>query len=170
MAKTAARSADQYLKSLPPDRRAAIATVRQTILANLPKGYEEYFMGGMLMYCVPLTLLPNTYNGHPLGYVALASQKNYMSVYLMSAYGDKKTDQWLRTEFERRGKKLDMGKSCIRFKSVDDLPLDVIGQVIARTPIDAWIKVYQQSREKTAAGRRAASGGRGTRAAAARAR
>jgi hypothetical protein len=172
MAKSAAQSPDQFVRSLPQDRRAAIETVRKVILDNLPQGYEESFIAGMLMYSVPLKRLPDTYNGHPLCYAALASQKNYMSVYLMSAYGDKGTDQWLRTEFKRRGKKLDMGKSCIRFKSVDDLPLDVIGEAIAKVPIDAWIKMYQQSRAretKTVAGRTASSG-RGTRAGAARAR
>ena len=173
MAKAAANSPDQYVKSLSPDRRAAIETVRRVILDNLPKGYEEYFMADMLMYSVPLSVLPKTYNGHPLCYAALASQKNYMSVYVMSAYGDKNTDAWLRAEFKRRGKKLDMGKSCIRFKSVDDLPLEVIGQVIAKTPMEGWIRMYQQSRAREkapAAGRRAASGGGGTRAAAARGR
>jgi hypothetical protein len=169
MVKTAAKSPDDYVKSLPPDRRAAIETVRKVILDNLPQGYEEYFLAGMLMYSVPLKRLPDTYNGHPLAYAALASQKNYMSVYLMSAYGDKKTDQWLRAEFQRRGKRLDMGKSCIRFKSVDDLPLDVIGEAIAKTPVDAWIRVYRQSRAQLASAR-AASAGRGTRAGAGRAR
>jgi len=159
----------EYLAALPEDRRAAIKTVRSVILDHLPKGYEETVGMGMLMYGVPLSRFPNTYNGHPLCYAALASQKNYMTLYLMSVYGDKKTEQWFRSRFTESGRKLDMGKSCVHFKTVDDLPLDVIGEVIGKVPVDAWVSLYEQSRKKARASRPARAA-RGTRAAAATAR
>src|SRR5262245_66677145 len=102
MAKSAVKTPAQYLESLAPERRAAIPQLRQVILDHLPAGDEEYALSGMLMYSVPLSRLPNTYNGHPLCYVALASQKNYMSVYLMNVYGDKKTEAWFRSAFKER--------------------------------------------------------------------
>jgi len=169
MAKSLAATPSAYLQSLPPDRRAAMQQVRKVILAHLPKGYEEQMLAGMLAYVVPLSRLADTYNGHPLMYAALASQKNYMALYVMSVYGHAPTGQWFRAQFKARGKKLDMGKSCVRFKTIDDLPLDVIGETIAKVPIDTWIRVYQQSRTLTAASR-TAKGARGTRAGAAKAR
>jgi hypothetical protein len=167
MAKSTASTPKQYLDSLPQDRRDAIQKVRKVILDNLPTGYEELVGGGMLMYSVPLSRLPNTYNGQPLCYAALASQKQYMAVYLMNIYGDKKTLGWFRARFKEAGKKLDMGKSCVRFKRVDDLPLDVIGEAIAKVPLERWVSLYEESRKKTRTSRpgRAA---RGTRAAAAK--
>jgi hypothetical protein len=158
-----------YLDALPRERRAAIQKVRKVILDNLPKGYEEMPSRGMLMYSVPLSVLPKTYNGQPLCYVALASQKQYMSVYLMPLYGDKNTEQWFRDQFKERGRKLDMGKSCVRFTAVDDLPLDVIGEVVRKYPMEQWVSLYEQSR-KTRRASQTASGGRETRAAAAKAR
>jgi Domain of unknown function (DU1801) len=170
MAKTATTPTTPaaYVKTLPPERQEAIQAVRKVVLDNLPEGYEEIVLGGMLMYSVPLSRLPDTYNGHPLAYVALASQKNYMSLYLMSVYGHKPTEQWFRDQFKARGKKLDMGKSCVRFKQVDDLPLDVIGEVVARIPMEKWISAYQQAR--TPAASRSKQSARGTRGGAARAR
>jgi hypothetical protein len=158
-----------FLESLPDERRADIERVRKVILDNLPKGYEELVGMGMLMYSVPLARFPDTYNGQPLCYAALASQKNYMSVYLMSVYGDKKTELWFRARFKDAGKKLDMGKSCVRFKTADDLPLDVIGETIAKVPVDTWVSLYQQAR-KTVKGSRPGRAAAGTRAAAAKAR
>ncbi|HET7218164.1 MAG TPA: DUF1801 domain-containing protein [Vicinamibacterales bacterium] len=159
----------EYLASLPNDRRAAMEQVRKVIVDNLPKGYEEGTALGMLMYSVPLSVLPNTYNGQPLCYAALASQKNYMSVHLMPLYGDKKTEAWFRSEFKARGKKLDMGKSCVRFKNVDDLPLDLIGDVIRKFPMAQWVSLYEQSRASARPARKK-SGAGGTRAAKATAR
>jgi len=169
MAKRASPTATDYIESLPTERRTAIEKVRQVILDNLPEGYQESVGAGMLMYGVPLSRFPNTYNGQPLCYAALASQKNYMSVYLMSVYGDKKTAQWFRSRFKDAGKKLDMGKSCVRFKALDDLPMDLIGEVIAKVPVDRWISLYEQSRKQARTSRpKRASGG--TRAGATRAR
>jgi hypothetical protein len=104
----------------------------------------------MLNYGIPLTRFANTGNGQPLCYAALAAQKNYCSLYLMSVYGDKKQEARLRDGFTAAGKKLDMGKSCVRFKSADDLPLDVVGEVIAAVPVDKWIEMFEKSRKRTA--------------------
>lgn len=164
-----AKTAKQYLEDLPLERQSAIKKVRQVILDNLPPGYEESVGAGMLMYGVPLSRFPGTYNGQPLCYVALASQKHYMVVYLMTVYGDKKTEQWFRAEFKARGKKLDMGKSCVRFRTLDDLPLDVIGEAVARVPMEKWISLYEQSRKPVRTSRTTRAAG-GTRAGAARAR
>jgi uncharacterized protein DUF1801 len=147
MAKKAA-TVSEYLAALPPDRRAAIEHVRKVILENLPKGYQESLTWGVLSYEVPLARLPETYNGQPLGYVALASQKNYMSLHLMNVYGDEKAARWFKSAFKATGKKLEMGKACIRFKKVEDLPLEVVAEAIRRTPMDEWVRIYQASRAK----------------------
>lgn len=164
-------TARDYLASLPDDRREPIAKLRQVILDHLPKGYTETVGWGMLTYSVPLSVLPDTYNGQPLGYAALGSQKNYMTVHLMPLYGDRKAEEWFRAEFKARGKKLDMGKACVRFTSIDDLPLDVIGALVAKYPVEDWVRMYRQSRRKKPASRPPATrAARGTRAAATRAR
>lgn len=141
-----APTVDLYLESLPEDRRKQISEVRETILANLPDGYEETMNWGMISYEVPLERFPDTYNGKPLMYAALASQKNHMAVYLTSVY----TDEGRRKEFEdayrATGKKMDVGKSCVRFKQLDDLPLDVIGDTIGSTPVDEFVRQYQDIR------------------------
>jgi hypothetical protein len=133
-----------YLKALPLDRRAAISAVRDVILANLPKGYEERMDRGMISYVVPLATYPETYNGEALAYASLASQKSYMSLYLMGVYGDRESD--FRQRFEATGKKLNMGKSCLRFKKLEDLPLDVIGKEIKRLPVKKFIAQYEDAR------------------------
>lgn len=146
MVSSKAHTVDDYLGELSDDRRDAIAEVRDVILENLPDGYAETMNWGMISYEVPLERYPDTYNGQPLGYAALASQKNYMAVYLNSVYGDDETEEWFRREYEATGKKLDMGKSCVRFKSLDQLPLELIGQVIAGTSVDDLIEAYERSR------------------------
>jgi hypothetical protein len=146
--KSSAKTPDAYVKSLPADRRDAIRAVRAVILKNLPKGYEEIVDFGMLAYVVPLKRFPKTYNGHPLAIAALASQKQYMSLYLMCIYGSKTLATWFASEFKKAGKKLDMGKSCVRFKSLDDLPLDVIGKAVARVPVDLYLRIYEKSRKR----------------------
>ncbi len=133
---------EDYLESLPVDRRTAIQSVREVILSHLPEGYAECIQCGMIAYVVPHSLYPPGYHCHPsqpLQYAALASQKNYMALYLMNVYGDPDTAAWFRQAYAAAGKKLDMGKSCVRFKKLEDLPLDFIGQVIARTPAKAYI-------------------------------
>lgn len=146
--KSAAKTPRAYLDSLPPDRREAIARVRGEILRNLPKGYAETVDFGMLAYVVPLERCPETYNGHPLMVAALASQKQYMAVYLMCVYGSPKAEKWFKDEYKKSGKRLDMGKSCVRFRTLDDLPLDLIGRAVARVPVDELVRIYEESRKK----------------------
>src|SRR5438477_405439 len=123
-----AKTADEYVESLPPDRRAMISAVRKVVKKNLPKGYAEGVHYGMIYYHIPLSRFPETYNGQPLCYAGLASQKNYCTLHLMGAYGDTASLGRLRNGFAQAGKKLDMGKACVRFKRVDDLALDAIGE------------------------------------------
>ena len=140
----------EYLQNLPEERRAVVSEMRELILQHLPEGYRETFNWGMLSYEIPLERYPKTYNGQPLGYLALAAQKNYYSLHLMGVYGDPAQEAWLREEFRKAGKKLDMGKACLRFKKLEDLPLETIGQVIARTPPGKYIERYEASRRRTA--------------------
>jgi cell division septation protein DedD len=148
MPRSPAATVDAYLASLPEDRRAAIAAVRAVINANLPDGYREGMQFGMIGWCVPLARFPDTYNGQPLGLAALASQKQYMALYLMSVYGDRELETWFRDAFAAAGKQLDMGKSCVRFKTLDALPLDVIGQTIAKVPVDAYLAKYAAAKRQ----------------------
>jgi hypothetical protein len=148
MTPAAAASVQEYLASLPADRRATLSKVRQVIRRNLPKGYRESICWGLITYSIPLERFPDTYNGQPLCYVALGSQKNYCSLYLMTVYGDPKQAAWLKAQFVKAGKKLDMGKSCVRFKRVSDLPLDAIAELIGRTTPEAYIACYKASRKR----------------------
>ena len=146
MARSNAETVEEYLAELSPERRRAIAAVREVVLGNLPPGYVETMYFGMIGYVIPLERYPKTYNKQPLGYVALASQKNYMSLYLMNVYADPETERWFKDEFRARGKRLDMGKSCVRFKSLDDLPVDLIGRAVALTPVEDYIAAYEAAR------------------------
>ena len=148
MVKSEAKTAEEYIANLTPDRKKIISQVRELILMNLPKGYEEVIEWGMLAYVVPLSILPDTYNKKPLQYAALASQKNYNSLYLMSVYGDPKIEADFIADYEATGKKLDMGKSCVRFKNIEDLPLEIIGKVIARTSVAEYVKRYRSLKQK----------------------
>ena len=148
MVQSTAKTVDAYIAELPEDRRAVVKKVRDLIRKNLPKGYEERMGFGMIGYCVPLSRYPDTYNKEPLAYAGLAAQKHGYSLYLMGCYMDSATEAALKDAFRKAGKKLDMGKSCLRFKSLDDLPLDAIGAVIARIPVDKLLKLYEESRAK----------------------
>lgn len=142
--KSTATTVEEYLQKLPQDRRQAIEVVRQVILKHLPEGYEEVLQYGMLGYVVPLSAFPPGYlyrKNEPVPYVCLASQKNYMSIYLMSVYGDAEGD--FRKQYAATGKKLDMGKSCVRFKKVEDLALDVIGPAVAKWPMETFIGICE---------------------------
>ena len=141
-----ATTVEQYLAELPPERREAISIVRQTILDHLPPGYEEVMNWGMITYQVPLKRYPKTYNGQPLLYVALASQKNYMSVYLMAIYDDAGTADEFEAAYRASGKRYDVGKSCVRFRKLDNLPLELIGEYIEREDVDAFIARYEALR------------------------
>ncbi|HYR09815.1 MAG TPA: DUF1801 domain-containing protein [Longimicrobium sp.] len=153
MASSKAETVEQYLQELPEDRRAVVSAVRDVVVRNLPAGYREMMSYGMIVWGIPLEEYPDTYNGQPLGYAALAAQKNYYALYVMT-YMVPALEKWLRDEFEKAGKKLDMGKSCLRFKKLEDLPLDVIGQLIASTPPREYIALHEQSRAQAAAARR----------------
>ena len=138
-----------YVASLPADRKKAISAVRKVIKQHLPKGYQETTQYGMLSYVVPLSIYPEGYLGKkdvPLPYICLASQKSHMAVYLMCVYGDAKLAKWFTTSWKKTGKKLDMGKSCLRFKSVDDLALDVLGAAVAAVPVAKYITHYAAAR------------------------
>lgn len=141
-----ATTVDQYLASLPEDRRAAISAVRDVILENLDEKYEEGIQYGMIGYYVPHKVFPAGYHvdpKQPLPFAALASQKNHMAVYLMGVYGEPKQEKWFRDAWAKTGKKLDMGKSCVRFKKLGDVALDVLGEAIRRAPAKAYIQQYE---------------------------
>jgi hypothetical protein len=143
-----AATVDEYLAELPEDRRVAIATVRDEILTNLPAGYEEVMNWGMITYQVPLTTYPDTYNGKPLMYAALASQKNHMAVYLTAVYADEGTRDSFVDSYRATGKRLDMGKSCVRYRSLDDLPVELIGEAIASCDLDSFIAMNERVRNR----------------------
>jgi hypothetical protein len=151
MASSKADTVEQYLQELPEERRAVVSAVRDVVLRNLPRGYREGMGYGMIGYVVPLEDYPDTYNRQPLAYAALAAQKNYYALYLNCVYQDPAQEQWLRDEFAKAGKKLDMGKSCLRFKKLEDLPLDAIATLIAGTPPAEFIAQYERAREQAGA-------------------
>ena len=134
-------SVEQYLDELSDDRKKSLSMVRKTIVENLPDGYDEVFNWGMITYEVPLETYPDTYNGKPLMYSALASQKNHMSVYLMGCYMSPDIRNKFEKAYKKSGKKFDAGKSCIRFKKVDDLPLKLIGETIASMSVVEFIEL-----------------------------
>lgn len=137
------KSIEEYLLSLPEDRRNQIQKVRKVILDNLPPGYEEVMNWGMITYQVPLDKFPDTYNKQPLMYAALASQKNHMAVYLSGIYMDKKLSENFINEYKLSGKKMDIGKSCVRFKKIEQLPLEVIVKAISAFTADEYIIKYK---------------------------
>lgn len=142
----------EYLESLPDERRNALRAVREVILANLPEGYAECMQYGMIGYVVPHSIYPAGYHckpSEPLTYAMLASQKNHMALYFMSVYGHEETREWFCKAYQASGKKLDMGKSCIRFRKVEDLPLEVIGQAVARIPVKKYIAFVEKSLQRT---------------------
>ena len=139
-------SIDDYLDALPEDRREAIEAVRKAVQAGIPDGYAEELRWGMLSWEIPLETYPDTYNDQPLSYVSLASQKNYMSLYLMGIYSDEGNRAWFEKAAAERGAKLDVGKSCVRFKKLEDLPLDLVTEAVGRFTVDDYIKTYEKSR------------------------
>ena len=140
-------SVEQYLNELPEDRKESLSIVREAIVKNLPTGYVEVMNWGMITYEVPLETFPDTYNGKPLMYVALASQKNHMSVYLMGCYMSLEIRNKFENAYKQSGKKFDAGKSCIRFKKEEDLPLELIGKTIGSMSVEQFIENYLLSRK-----------------------
>jgi hypothetical protein len=145
---TKTTSVKGYLAALSKERGSVLATVRKVILEHLPRGFEEGILYGMIAYYVPLARHPDTYNGQPLLFAALASHKSTMSLYLMNVYSDPKLTRWFEEQFEKSKKKLRMGKSCVNFDSLEDLPLDVIGEAIGRTSLESFIESYENSRKQ----------------------
>lgn len=143
-----AATVEEYLASLPEDRREAISAVRSVILDRLPDGYEEEMRWGMISYEVPLAIQPDTYNGKPLMYAALASQKRHMAVYLSGVYADPAAREGFEQAYRATGKRMDMGKSCVRFRRLDDLPLGVIGEAVARYPVSDFVDLYHRGRRR----------------------
>ena len=148
MVRSAARTVDQYLAGLPAERRGELEQVRQVILRHLPAGYHEIMNGGLIAYVIPLERFPDTYNGQPLYYAALAAQKNFHTLYFLGPYGSPAQRATLEAAFAKAGKKMDMGKSCLHFKAAADLPLDTVGELIAAIPPEKWIAMYQDSRQR----------------------
>ena len=146
-----AKTVDQYLAELPEDRREAVSALRKVILENLPEGYEEGMSYGMIGYHVPHSLYPAGYHcdpKQPLPFAGLASQKNHMAFYLMCVYSEPEYEKWFREAWASSGKKLDMGKSCIRFKKLQDLPLDVVAAAINKVPVNKYIAIYENAFRK----------------------
>lgn len=161
-----AKTVKQYLAELPEDRREAIEAVRGAILKNLPKGYQEGMLYGAIAYFVPHSVYPPGYHcdpSLPLPFAGLASQKNYMTVSLMCVYSDSDHEAWFRQAWAKTGKKLDMGKSCVRFRKAEDVALDVIGKAVKRVSVKKFIENYEsvippeRRRPRTAAGKKAAA-------------
>jgi hypothetical protein len=149
--KSNAKTVTDYLKGLPKERKEAIQTVRKEILKKLPNGFKETMQYGMISYVVPLKTYPIGYledGKTPLPYASLASQKNHMVIYLMSTYGDKELAKWFEKEYKKSGKKLNMGKSCVRFTKLENLAVDVIGKAIAKTSVKTFIEMYEKARKK----------------------
>jgi uncharacterized protein YdhG (YjbR/CyaY superfamily) len=140
---------DGYISQVPEDRKEGINTLRKTILKNLPTGFEEFISYGMVGYVVPHSIYPSGYHCDPklpLPFMAFANQKNFISFYHMGIYADPTLMDWFTTEFAKRSKaKLDMGKSCIRFKKVEAIPFDLIGELVAKTSVNDWITTYEKN-------------------------
>lgn len=148
MVSSNATTVADYLQELPGDRRGTIEDMRAFILKHLPNGYEETMNWGMISYEIPLKVFADTYNKQPLSYVGLAAQKHYNSLYLMSIYTVGKQLENLLAAYEKAGIKPKMGKSCLNFKKLDELPMDAIGEIIAGTTPATYIELYQQARKK----------------------
>lgn len=147
-----ALTVDHYINELPSDRKEVMQKLRKTIIDNLPKGFQEVMSYGMMGYCVPHSIYPNGYHcspKDPLPFMNLASQKNFIAFYHMGIYADKKLHDWFVTEYTKRCKyKLDMGKSCVRFKKMDDIPYDLIAELVQKISVEDWIKTYESAFKK----------------------
>ena len=147
-----ATTPEQYLSELPEDRKEAMLKLRNAIKENLPQGFEEVISYGMLGYVVPHSIYPSGYHCDPklpLPFINLASQKNFIALYHMGIYANKNLESWFVSEYPKHVKtKLDMGKSCIRFKKIDDIPFDFIGELAAKVSVEDWISNYEKAFRK----------------------
>lgn len=146
--KSDAKEVSDYLAELPEDRYEPITELRQVILDNLPEGYREGMNFGMITYCVPLETYADTYNGKPLMYAALASQKNHFAVYLSGIYQDDGRRDAFLDAYRETDKRLDVGQSCVRFRKLEDVPFDVVANAIAAVPVDEFVAVAKAARER----------------------
>ena len=138
----------QWLASVPAERKDAINAVRDAVNEHLPPGYEETVDWGMLAWVVPFATLPNTHNGRPLLLAALGAHRKLMTVYLMSVYDDPKVRSEFQAAYKKTGKRLNMGGCCVHFSKLDDLPLDIVGNTIARVTVDQYVKRYEKAHRK----------------------
>jgi hypothetical protein len=145
---------DAYLASLPDERRAAITAVRATLNANLPSGFEEGPLYSGIGWYVPVARLAKTYNGQPFAIACVVNQKNYVALHMVGLYSDAALHRWFVDAYKQTGKKLDMGKACIRFKTLDALALDVVGKAASRITVDQWIATHEAMHSKAKAARR----------------
>ena len=153
------KDVEEYLAALPEARHEAITAIREVILKNLPKGYEEGMQWGMPSYFVPLSAYPSGYNcqpDQPLPFVGFASQKNHMAFYGFCIYIDEVLKDRFVEDWKKTGKKLDMGKSCVRFKKLEDVPLKVIGDAVKRVPMKKYIKQYEEQLQNSGSRKRTA--------------
>ncbi len=146
--KSQASSPEEYINQLPDDRKAAFNELRKTILANLPKGFSESVSSGMIGYCVPHSIYPAGYHCNPkqpLPFISIASQKNAITLYHMGVYASPELLEWFTSEYPKHSKtKLDMGKSCIRFKKPDEIPFKLIGELSKKMTPNNWIQLYEK--------------------------
>jgi hypothetical protein len=147
-----ATTPEQYLSELPEDRKEAMLKLRNAIKENLPQGFEEVISYGMLGYVVPHSIYTSGYHCNPklpLPFINLASQKNFIALYHMGIYANKNLESWFVSEYTKHVKtKIDMGKSCIRFKKMDDIPFDFIGELVAKVSVEDWISIYEKAFRK----------------------
>jgi hypothetical protein len=139
-----------YLDGLPEERRAVIGPVFDTVHTAMPDGYELAMAWGMPTWSVPLATFPQTYNGKPLAYVSLAAQKNYHSLYLMALYSDSAEEADFAERWRASGRTLDMGKSCLRFRRLEDVDLGIVADTVAATPVERFLATYERIRPATA--------------------
>ena len=143
-----AATTKEYINEWPEDRKKAIIKLRKVILDNLPKGFSESMGYGMIGFGVPHSIYPNGYHcdpKQPLPFIGLASQKNFVAVYHMGIYADPKLLKWFNEHYPKTGKKLDMGKSCLRFKKVEDIPYEFIGELASKMTVEDWISIYESN-------------------------
>lgn len=147
-----AKTPAAYISELPEERKQAMMKLRETILENLPEGFEEEMSYGMIGYVVPHSLYPAGYHVNPelpLPFINIASQKNFIALYHMGIYSDKDLLNWFVKEYPKHAKtKLDMGKSCIRFKNINHIPYELIGKLVSKVNAEQWIKKYEQALKK----------------------
>ncbi len=147
--KVEANSVEEYLNNIPDDRKGVMGKLRKTVLDNLPKGFDEQLQYGMPGYVVPHSIFPDGYHCDPkipLPFASIASQKNFVALYHMGIYAKKELLEWFVAEYPKHSKrKLDMGKSCIRFKNMDDIPFDLIAELMQKMTVEEWIDIYETS-------------------------